>query len=386
MLSIIENGEDSSHQFKSDITNADSLGAEMVAFSNSGGGIILIGVSDGSKLFGLGEGDVRRLNQMISNAATQNVRPPISPSTKNFSLEGGKIIAVTIPSGMSKPYLDTHGQVWVKSGSDKRRVTAREELQRMYQESGLVYGDEVPVSGTSVSDIDRGCFEMFCERHIQLSVDIQEMPLDKLLENMNLAKDNQLNVAGTLLFATKPQFYLPLFIVKAVSFPAKSITDTNYIDSQDIDGKMSEIFRRSMTFMLSNIHHVQNEQSVNSLGEPEIPKIVFEELIVNALIHRDYFVRDSIKILMFSDRIEIVSPGHLPNDLTVEKIKQGNANVRNAKLHAFAPSVLPYRGLGSGIQRALSAYGDIEFIDDPNGNAFKAVIWRKMVNPGKGEE
>jgi Predicted transcriptional regulator containing an HTH domain and an uncharacterized domain shared with the mammalian protein Schlafen len=132
-----------------------------------------------------------------------------------------------------------------------------------------------------------------------------------------------------------------------------------------------------LSFVLGNIHYLQNEQGVNSLGEPEIPRIVFEELIANALIHRDYFVSAPIKVLVFSDRVEITSPGHLPNNLTIENIKLGNSNVRNPILASFAPRILPYRGLGSGILRAIKAYPDIDFIDDREGNVFKAVIRRK---------
>ncbi|MBF4360582.1 ATP-binding protein, partial [Vibrio anguillarum] len=92
------------------------------------------------------------------------------------------------------------------------------------------------------------------------------------------------------------------------------------IDSQDINGKLSDVFQKVLGFVLANIRHVQNEQGFNSVGEPEIPRIVLEELIANALIHRDYFVSAPIKVLVFADRIEIVSPGHLPNNLTIENI------------------------------------------------------------------
>ncbi|MBF4296939.1 ATP-dependent DNA helicase RecG, partial [Vibrio anguillarum] len=153
----------------------------------------------------------------------------------------------------------------------------------------------------------------------------------------------------------------------AVAFPGVNIEDEHYIDSQDINGKLSDVFQKVLGFVLANIRHVQNEQGFNSVGEPEIPRIVLEELIANALIHRDYFVSAPIKVLVFADRIEIVSPGHLPNNLTIENIKMGNSNVRNPILASFAPKVLPYRGLGSGIKRAIKAYPDIEFIDDRAG-------------------
>lgn len=381
LLAIIARDEDSRHQFKADVNNASSLGAEMIAFSNGTGGLILIGVNngDGSRS-GLTREDIGRINQVIANAATNNVRPPINPVTENIQLPDGLVIAVHIEQGISKPYMDTQGYVWVKNGSDKRRVTAREELQRMFQEAALIHADETLVSGTSVADIDQEFFDSFFEGEYGERVEEQGVSRSQLLENMNLAKNGQLNICGTLLFASRPQIRLPVFIVKAVAFPGVDIEDEHYIDSQDINGKLSDVFQKVLGFVLANIRHIQNKQSFNSLGEPEIPRIVLEELISNALIHRDYFVSAPVKVLVFADRIEIISPGHLPNNLTIENIKMGNSNIRNPILASFASKVLPYRGLGSGIKRAIKAYPDIELIDNREGNTFKAIISRMLLN------
>jgi len=381
LLSIIANGEDSRHQFKADFTNPLAVAAEMVAFSNSKGGALLIGVNDDGSVSGLNTGDMAKLNQLISNVASQSVRPPINPMTENIALPGGMVMAVTIDQGISKPYMDNQGFIWVKSGADKRKVTAREELQRMFQAAALIHADETPLQGTSVADVDTAFFEAFFEQFVGEPLTEQQLPLTQLMENMNLMKAGQLNYCGALLFAKKPQLRLPVFIVKAVAFPGRDIADTDYLDSQDIDGKLSDVFQKTLGFVLSNLHHQQKGQGFNSLGEPEIPRVVFEELVANALIHRDYFISAPIKVLVFSDRVEIASPGHLPNNLTVENIKLGNSNVRNPILASFAPRVLPYRGLGSGILRALRAYPAIDFIDDRNGNLFKVVIRRAQQRP-----
>lgn len=173
-------------------------------------------------------------------------------------------------------------------------------------------------------------------------------------------------------------------MIKAVAFYGTDITDEQYIDSRDITGKLSEMFAQALSFCMMNIRYLQNNQGFNSIGEPEIPKIVFEELfeelLANALVHRDYFVSAPIRLLIFSDRVEIISPGHLPNNLTIENIKMGNSNIRNPILASFASKLLPYRGLGSGILRALKAYPDIELIDDRDSNLFKAVIKRKLIS------
>ncbi len=379
LLSIIATGEDSKHQFKADIVHPESLAQEMVALSNSQGGSIFIGVTDAGEIAGLSRSDIGRLNQLVSNAATDHVRPSISPLTANVSLPDGLVIVVSVAEGISKPYMDKSLHVYVKSGADKRKVTAREELLRMFQSAALVHADSLPVDGTSEANIDEKFFGGFFEKEFGESCEDQMASLAELLENMNLARAGRLNRAGTLLFTARPQVHLPVFNLKAVSFPGVDIADTHYIDSREINGKLSEMFQEALIFALANIRHIQNNQNVNSIGEPEIPRIVFQEMIANALIHRDYFVSAPVRVLVFADRVEIISPGSLPNNLTVENIKMGNSNIRNPILASFAPKLLPYRGLGSGIRRALEAYPHIEFTDDRDGNAFRVTIERREI-------
>jgi len=126
---------------------------------------------------------------------------------------------------------------------------------------------------------------------------------------------------------------------------------------------------------------VQGEQSFNSPGQLEIPAEVFEEVLVNALVHRDYFISAPIRLLIFADRVELISPGHLPNHLDTEKIRYGLSNLRNPALASHAFHMLPYRGLGSGIPRAVAAWPEMELIDDRQGNQFKVIIKREVQQP-----
>ncbi len=140
------------------------------------------------------------------------------------------------------------------------------------------------------------------------------------------------------------------------------------------------MFDDSLAFIMRNLHKVQAGRGVNSPGLPEIPEAVFEELIVNALIHRDYLVNASIRLFIFDNRIEIISPGHLPNNLAVERIRAGISNIRNPILVSFvAKGLLPYHGLGSGIKRALEGWPDIDFADDREGCLFTATVHRKEI-------
>lgn len=101
LIDIISRGEDSKHQFKRDFTNPDSLAAEMVAFSNSDGGMIIIGVDDIGNITGLLSDDIRRLNQLISNTATNNVKNPINVRTEILLVDDKNVIIVFIENGLA---------------------------------------------------------------------------------------------------------------------------------------------------------------------------------------------------------------------------------------------------------------------------------------------
>lgn len=372
-------GEDSRRQFKQDIHNTDALAAEMAAFANTDGGVILLGVADDGGLPGLSLTDVARLNQMISNAASQHIRSPLAVQTENIALgdDGRLLIALTIPKGLDKPYFDRNGVIWLKSGADKRRVNSKEELRRLFQSVDLLHADEVPCK-VGLEAIDRHSLAEFLHATYGLEIPEQNTDLLRLLQNMNLANvDGYVNLAGVLLFGKRPEWVKPAFIVKAVAFPGNVIESSSYVDSEDIGGRLRDMFDDTLRFIMRNLHKRQGQQGFNSVGEPEVPRLVFEELLVNALIHRDYFISAPIRVLVYANRIEIISPGHLPNNLTVEKVKAGNSNLRNPVLASFiAKKLLPYRGLGSGILRALEAWRQIDFKDDREACLFTVTVWR----------
>lgn len=280
---ILSRGEDSRHQFKEDVRNGDSLAAEMVAFSNSRGGCIFIGISNKGDLVGLSGKDVDRLNQLISNTASQHVRSPITVHTENVSVGPERVVIVlAISEGIDKPYFDNQGIIWLKSGADKRRIHSKEELRRLFQEVDLLHADEVPTRA-GIEAINSKFLMDFLENVYQEALPDSNLERLKLLENMNLSSNNRLNLAGLLLFGDKPQLYKPAFVVKAVTFPGTEIAD-RYLDSEDFEGSLSVIFQGALAFIMRNLRKIQKQKGVNTIGESEIPQIVFEELLVNALL------------------------------------------------------------------------------------------------------
>ena len=381
LISLIGHGEDSRTQFKRNITNSESLTGDLVAFSNRKGGKIIIGVDDQGNIIGLTADDIRRINELLSNSSTNMVRPSINPETENVSVGGNLVMVVTVPEGISKPYSDNKGVFWVKSGADKRRVTSREEVQRMLQSADLVYADEVPVEGTTTGDIDLDHFREFFLRHyeepLDEALDKAGIPLIQLLNNLGLARGTTLNLAGLMVFGRHPQRHRPVFVVKAVSFVGTDPAGEKYRDSQDIEGSLSDLHRGMMSFLSRNLRRLQGVKGINTEGDLEVPQSALEELVVNMLLHRDYFLSAPWRIMMFDDRIELISPGALPNNLTVENIRNGVSVIRNPLIASFATKELPYRGIGTGIRRAMAAVPALELESDYERNLFTARIPRR---------
>jgi ATP-dependent DNA helicase RecG len=381
LLQQIALGEDSTRQFKADVSNGESLASELVAFANSEGGTIYIGITDDGEMPGLTLQDVTRINQLIGNISSQQVRSPMTVTTENIRLENGRIvIVVTVPKGIMKPYFDKNGVIWLKVGADKRRINSREELLRIFQSTSLLHGDELPANAR-IDKLDPILFRKFLRDHYDCEYPQSEEDLLRLLQNMNLAtNDGQLNLAAVLMFTERPESIVPSFVIKAIRYPGNEIHVTDYVDTEDFSGPLQCNFDDAMAFIMRNLHKIQAGRDVNAPGTPEIPRTVFEELLVNALVHRDYLVNAAIRIFIFDNRIEIVSPGHLPNNMTIDKIIVGNSNIRNPILATYvAKGLLPYHGLGSGIRRALKLWPDIDFKNDRDGCLFTAIIHRKPI-------
>jgi ATP-dependent DNA helicase RecG len=247
-------GEDSSRQFKADLRNAESLAAEMVAFSNSSGGTLYIGVADDGTMAGLSAPDVARINQLISNTASQLVRSPITVQTENIALENGRIVIVLkVPSGSDKPYFDKNGVIWLKTGADKRRVNSKEELRRFFQITDQFHADELPTKA-GLDKLDKLRFRDFLRDTYKQALPESSAEQTQLLQNMNLATDDgHLNLAGVLMFAERPEWIVPQFVVKAIRYPGNQIHVSEYVDTEDFAGHLPKIFNDALAFVMRKV-------------------------------------------------------------------------------------------------------------------------------------
>ncbi len=384
LLDLIQKGESSTVQFKVRIDKKDKkksaydLGTEMVAFANTKGGTLIVGVVDETgEIDGLTYEELQATNQLLANVSTNNVKAAINIFTETVEVGGEKVIVVQVPEGISKPHTDNKGIIWVKNGSDKRTVTSREEMARLLQSSGNLFADETLVHGATINDIDDAFFNDFIGKKYGKSIDELGLSVSKLLSNMGMFKEDCLSLGGLLLLGKNPQRYKATFTVHCISMRGNDISSNLYRNKKEpFTGNISEVYDKTLSFIIQNLKEIQKDDKFNSLGELEVPIETIEELLVNALVHRDYFINSSIKVFIFDNRIEIISPGRLPNTLTIENIKAGISVIRNPILYSNARYLLPFKGAGSGIMRALKNYPDIELINDTERELFISIIKR----------
>lgn len=382
LLDIISTGETSRVQFKRELDNREKIAAEMIALSNAKGGMILFGVEDktGEINDKMTYEVLQQTQNTLATIANELIKPLIYITTEVLRVEidndKRNVLIVYVDEGLSKPYKDLNGTIWIKQGADKRKMTDNAEILRLFQQSGKVYVDEMTVANTGVSDIDKEKVDLYIQKTQKNLDEIEKTPPLQLYKNLNILRNDQLTLGGLLFFAKNPQLHKPAFCVKAVSFFGNSIGGSDYRDNIDIQGTIPQLFEEGMRFFKTNLLHQQRGQNFNSVGVLEISEIALEELLQNALIHRDYTKNAPVRLMIFDNRVEIVSPGCLPNSLTIENIKLGNAAVRNNLLISYCSKLMNYRGFGSGIIRAMNNQPNIELINDIEGEQFIVKIPR----------
>lgn len=377
-------------QFKERIVSKDDkydIGCEMVAFSNSRGGKLIIGINDKSgEINALSYQELQETTNLLTNIASENIIPNVLIEVENAPVTGGAVVVATIPEGKNKPYHDNKGVIWVKNGADKRKVFDNAELAEMMSECGNFDPDEAAVPGATIEDLDSDTIKLYMMSRFapvfkgkqidelnmkDYSLDqmaefvIKGSTIERLLKNLRFIRpDGRLTVAAMLLFGKHTQRWLPVMTAKCISFLGNSVGGTQFRDKMhdmEIEGNLLHQFRTIMNFFTRNLRKVQVEKEFNSLGQLEIPYESLIEYTVNALVHRSLNIKAPIRIFIFDNRVEIHSPGALPNGLSIDDIKNGTSMPRNMFLFTNANYLLPYTGAGSGVRRVLEYDPDVIF-------------------------
>ena len=190
-------------------------------------------------------------------------------------------------------------------------------------------------------------------------------------------------MAAMLLFGKYTQRWLPVMTAKCICFAGNSIGGKVFrdkVNDADMEGNLLHQFNTIMDFFTRNLHNVQVGDEFNSMGKLEIPYSSLVEFTVNALVHRSLNLKAPVRIFIFDNRVEIHSPGDLPNGLTIDDIKLGTSMPRNMFLFNNAIYLLPYTGVGSGITRALDENINVTFNNNASAQEFVITVWREESN------
>ena len=390
IIQQIKFGEVSRVQFKERLLDSYDIGCELVAFSNARGGTLVIGVKDKTgNINPLSYQEVQETTSLLGNIASENVVPSILVDVE------------TIQEGLNKPYHDNRGIVWVKNGADKRKVFDNAELAEMMTDCGSFSPDEAGVRDATIKDLDENTIKIFLGNKFEkvlarkglVGDAFREASLDtvcfaiasghngeNLLRNLRFIRpDGKITVAAMLLFGKYTQRWLPVMTAKCICFVGNNLGGTQFrdkVNDADIEGNLLHQFETIMDFFTRNLRHIQVGDEFNSKGVLEIPYTSLVEFTVNALVHRSLNAKAPIRVFIFDDRIEIHSPGTLPNGLTVDDIVMGTSMPRNMFLFTNAIHLLPYTGAGSGMLRALSENVKVSFTNNDRTTEFVVTINR----------
>ena len=406
ILKQIKAGEVSGMQFKERILDKYDIACELVAFSNSHGGKLVVGIKDKTgETNALSYSEVQETTNLLSDIASENVVPSILIKIDTVEVEDGYLIVATVKEGLNKPYHDNKGIVWVKNGADKRKVFDNAELAEMMTDCGSFAPDEAAVRDATVNDLDATTIKQFLGNRFERVLEkkgltgdaFNEASLDmicsaiakghdceKILRNLRFIRpDGTLTVAAMLLFGKYTQRWMPMMTAKCICFAGNSIGSKVFrdkVNDADMEGNLLHQYDTIMDFFTRNLHNVQVGEEFNSMGKLEIPYTSLVEFTVNSLVHRSLNMKAPVRIFIFDNRVEIHSPGALPNGLTIDDIKAGTSMPRNMFLFNNAIYLLPYTGVGSGITRALDEDINVTFMNNDKAQEFVITVWREESN------
>ena len=406
ILKQINAGEVSGVQFKERILDKYDIACELVAFSNSHGGKLVVGIKDKTgETNALSYSEVQETTNLLSDIASENVVPSILIKIDTIEVEDGNLVVATVKEGLNKPYHDNKGIVWVKNGADKRKVFDNAELAEMMTDCGSFAPDEAGVRDATVNDLDATTIKQFLGNRFDRVLEkkgltgdaFNEASLDmicsaiakghdceKILRNLRFIRpDGSLTVAAMLLFGKYTQRWLPMMTAKCICFAGNSVGSKVFrdkVNDADMEGNLLHQYDTIMDFFTRNLHNVQVGEEFNSMGKLEIPYTSLVEFTVNSLVHRSLNMKAPVRIFIFDNRVEIHSPGALPNGLTIDDIKAGTSMPRNMFLFNNAIYLLPYTGVGSGITRALDEDINVTFMNNDKAQEFVITVWREESN------
>lgn len=294
------------------------------------------------------------MSQDVDNVAANNCEPPVTVVQEVLSDNAKQVVVVNIPKGAQRPYRTNRGIFYIRTSSGCRQAS-REELLRLFQATASLYYDETPVWRARLADLEPVSFERFLRQVFGKGVEEQGIPYPTLLRNLHLLQDDHPTVAGLLFFGWRPQSFLPHAQINAARIPGTSLS-AEPTDRKDCSGQLPAMLEDALRFLHLHLPVPHVIRGMEPEPRPELPEAALREALVNALAHRDYTVQGPVRLLIFDDRVEIHTPGALPNTVTVEAMRLGAVHVvRNPTIYTLFARLGLVTGIGSGVLRMIEA-------------------------------
>jgi ATP-dependent DNA helicase RecG len=406
LLEIIKNGENSGIEYKRDTIKNHTLARELVAFANLDGGRIFLGIEDDGTVSGITRSNIE---EWVMTTCRDKIRPEIIPYFEILrGVEPDKDVAVVrVDRGWTVHHVwhNNHSYYYIRVGTQSREPS-KEELERLFQQRGAFRLELRLLSGSSLADLDMRRLREYFGRIRQ-----QEMPKDDdtaawqtLLVNTEFLSDEGVDtsctVAGLLLFGKNPNRYLPQAGIDAVAYPGVE-KDYGALERAQLRSPLLGLFQQGKEgldiiepgLVEQAVYFVKRNTGVSAslqqgtvrVERPAYPEEVIREAVVNAVVHRDYLLSATdIELSIYKDRLEIISPGRLPNGITPDRMRVGCRAARNQLLKDVMRDYGYLEHMGMGIPRkiikGMREHNETEpdLIED--GERFIIRLWKEKKN------
>ncbi len=317
-------GEDSTIEFKRELPHRESLADEIAAFANANGGVILIGVDDDNDVVGIDRQDLNRTEKTVVEICGDDIDPMVHIVTEKLRIDNKNLLKIEVPRS---PFVHKSSNgYFIRQVSSKREMTT-EQLGRLLQsrsQAPRISFDEQFVPNTHKDTLREKLYQRFITEGVTDRGKIENL----LLKRRLLVKDGQeycASVAGLLMCHDSPDDYLYNSFIQAVFYNGVE-KDANYqLDAKDFRGPLDQQIVDAFKFV-ERYNQVSARKDVGRIERSQYSMRAVFEAVANAVVHRDYSKAGSkIRLFMFTDRLELYSPGALANTLAVDDLRYNQA-------------------------------------------------------------
>ena len=384
-------GESATLEFKEQLpSNSEKYTKTVVAFANSQGGKIVVGVNDKTReIVGVESSSLFKLMDTIADTVVQVTEPMIIPDITPLSIDGKTLIVISIPAQMKRPYylkrMGKENGTFIRVGATTR-LAWPEKIKELEMEGSRISWDELPLYDYPATEesISKLCSDMNQYREAYAKERGIEGGLSKVtaknLENWGVIKKNGENYISTNAFALLSGDYFRYSRIQCAVFAGK--TRGIFIDRKEYSGPVYEQIEEAYKFVLRNIRLSAEVIDLIRHDYYEFPTRAIREMIINAVCHRNYLENGCIQVALYEDRLEVTSPGGFYLGLTLEEALNGTSKQRNKVLAEVFSEMKLVEGWGSGFSLIINGAMECglknpEFIESPN--TFRINFFRSDV-------